>query len=624
MPDPSGRRGVAIVAATKRGTILGVELRAVLDRDAELLVPRRWVDLVNGPVATYEGTLRTPVATLFESSEVLIMMLSTGATVRLLAPLLSDKREDPAVLVVDEAARHVISLLGGHRAGANEWAARVADALGAEAVVTTASEIAGLPPPDMLGADRGWRLESPPAVVTRVSAAAVNGEPIAIYQDAGERDWLADAPPEWNHCESFEALAELDGWAIVISDRLPSPEYATLADRWLVYRPPSLALGVGCSSGVTSEELSQHVRDTLDRSGLSVESVGAIGTIDRRADEPALTALAARLGAPLRAFSADSLSRVPDMPNPSEQVARFVGTPSVCEPAAVLASDGGELVVAKQRAATCTVAVARRRIVPRTARGRLSVVGLGPGSLDLMTPRARRALRDAQHIVGYDRYIDSIRALIPARRLHPYGLGQETERARRAVKLAANGWRVALVSSGDAGVYGMAGPALQVARESQEQIGHHAGEFDIEVVPGVTAASAAAALLGAPLMLDFAIISLSDLLIPWSVIEARIAAAADADFVVVVYNPASARRRRQFRRAQQIMLEHRAESTPCGVVRDAYRDEQTVEIVDLASLHRTRIDMRTVVVVGNSTTVVRDGRLITPRGYESEATRANA
>ncbi|GEA15298.1 MAG: precorrin-3B C17-methyltransferase / cobalt-factor methyltransferase [Moorella sp. (in: firmicutes)] len=242
--------------------------------------------------------------------------------------------------------------------------------------------------------------------------------------------------------------------------------------------------------------------------------------------------------------------------------------------------------------------------------GEIMVVGLGPGREEEMTPRARQALARAEVIVGYRTYIDLIASLTAGREVVVTGMTGEVARCREAVARAAAGARVAVISSGDPGVYGMAGLILEVLAE------HPRGkEIMVRVIPGVTAATAAAAVLGAPLMHDFAVISLSDRLTPWEVIARRLELAAAADFVLVLYNPRSHGRPDHLRRARDIILQYRRPSTPVGVVRNAGREGEEAWIRDLATFLELPVDMVSTVIIGNSQTRVLDGRLVTPRGY---------
>jgi cobalt-precorrin 5A hydrolase/precorrin-3B C17-methyltransferase len=259
------------------------------------------------------------------------------------------------------------------------------------------------------------------------------------------------------------------------------------------------------------------------------------------------------------------------------------------------------LVVPKQASQMATVAVARLQ-----PRGRLALIGIGPGAADLRAPRATEELRRASVVIGLDSYMNQIRALLrPGTRVLESGLGAEEERARTAVELAKAGNAVALIGSGDAGIYAMASPALELADTS----------IDVVVVPGITAALAAGALLGAPLGHDHAYVSLSDLHTPWEVIEHRLDRLAEADIVVCLYNPRSSKRTRQLTEALGILSKHRPASTPVGVVRDATRPGQRVIITSLSELDPSDVDMNTVVIVGSSVTRVVSGRLVTPRGY---------
>ena len=248
--------------------------------------------------------------------------------------------------------------------------------------------------------------------------------------------------------------------------------------------------------------------------------------------------------------------------------------------------------------------------------GRIILVGLGPGDSALQTPAALDALSGSDVLVGFRGYIDQVVGLASGKETISLELGQEMERAERAVKLASSGKSVAVISSGDAGIYGMAGPLFHVLTER----GWDGISPSVEVIPGISALQSAASLLGSPLMQDFCAISLSNLLTPWEAIQRRLEAAAMGDFVVVLYNPRSGRRTWQLPEARSILLQHRDAATPVGLVRDAYRPAQRVIVTDLSHLAAMMesVDMFTTVVIGNSTTYVHEGFMITPRGYETK------
>ncbi|HEU5157812.1 MAG TPA: precorrin-3B C(17)-methyltransferase [Streptosporangiaceae bacterium] len=580
---------IGVVAATAAGRTAAAELRAA------------WPGEVRVFAAAALGGTRAALAEAWRTCDAVVSFLAVGATVRILAPLLGDKATDPAVVCVDEARRHAVALLGGHR-GANELAERVAGVLGCRPVITTAADAAGQTPLDEFGADLGFTADNP-AARAPVGAAVLNGEPVRLI---GAEGWpLPPLPPNVAPPNVAPATSEpaTGTPAIVISD-LASSSPGAGGGPVLVLRPPSLVVGVGSARGVAADEVDALIDAALAAAGLHPRSVRCLATVDRKADERGIVEAAARRAVPLETFPADLLAAV-DVPNPSEIVRAEVGTPSVAEAAALHAAGshgrGAELIVEKRTSAHATVAVARLR-----PRGRLSIIGIGPGARDLLTPRAVAALRRAAVVVGLDQYVDQVRDLLrPGTRVLRSGLGREEERARTAVAAAAAGQAVALVGSGDAGVYALAGPALELA----------GADIEVAGVPGVTAALAAASTLGAPLAHDHAYISLSDLNTPWEIIEGRVRAAAEGDFTVCLYNPRSRTRTWQLSKALAILAAHRPARTPVGYVRNASRPDETVTITTIRDFDPDRIDMFTVVIVGSSRSHTVAGRFVTPRGY---------
>lgn len=538
----------------------------------------------------YEGPVADAVRRAFGECSQLVCFLATGAVVRLVAPLLSDKASDPGVVCVDEGGRFAVSLVGGHGGGANELARAVGRLLGAEPVVTTATDAVGVPGLDTLG----MPVEGD---VAGVSRAMLDGEPVALEL---ESRWPLPAFPA-----NVGTAVPGDGPTIRVTDRLAGRLNGTAGAGEVVLRPPSLVVGVGASKGAPVDEVLGLVEGALADAGLSVASVAALATVDAKASEPGIVGAAERLGVPVLTYSADELAGV-EVPNPSDAPLVAVGTPSVAEAAALVG--GGELLVPKRKSARAdgAPAMATCAVVRRPGRGRLAVVGLGPGARDLLTPRAEAELRRASVLVGLDQYVDQIRDLLrPGTRILESGLGAEEERARTAVAEARKGQAVALIGSGDAGVYAMASPALAEASD----------DIDVVGVPGVTAALAAGAILGAPLGHDHVSISLSDLHTPWHVIERRVLAAAEADIVVTFYNPRSRGRDWQLPKALAILGAHREPTTPVGVVRNASRPDESSRVTTLAGLDPATVDMMTVVTVGNTATRTIAGRMVTPRGY---------
>lgn len=613
------RERTAVVAVTIRGVSLGLAISRLLG-EADLFVPERLSLRLDGKFHTYRFPLSDLLRDVYPRYRRLVLVVALGAAVRLLAPLLADKRSDPGVVVVDERGWNVISLLSGHLGGANALARELAAFLGARAVVTTATDLCGLPALDLLLEEMGWRCEAPGKLPGLLSAM-LEGEEILVYEEGGG-DFVdelaacgvnitpcAPADPEW---------ADEGRWRMTITDRDLSSLFQSPEEKLVLIRPRRLVLGLGCRKGVSAEEIETAVLSTLRRHGLSPAGVSLLATVADKKGEPGLFLFAARWDLPVRFLSREELGESPPSSPPSEAAMRALGVPGVCEQAAILAGGGGELLVPKERHRRVTVAVASAREVGRAYRkGELKVVGIGPGGAELLSPRALRALLSADTVIGYEAYVRRLEGMLAPARITAFRMGEEMDRVRAAVLEAAEGRKVCLVSGGDPGIYGMAG-ALGDFLLREEEL---PGDLEVEVIPGIPALCAAAALLGAPLSNDFAVISLSDYLTEWEEIERRIRSSAAADMVLVFYNPASSRRREALARAAETVMEYRSGSTPAGVVRNAYRPGQEVSLVTLEDLRKMELGMDALVLVGNSSTQIRRGLMITPRGYPREDAR---
>jgi cobalt-precorrin 5A hydrolase/precorrin-3B C17-methyltransferase len=381
--------------------------------------------------------------------------------------------------------------------------------------------------------------------------------------------------------------------------------------------------------------MERAIADALRSRHLALAAVAGVATLDLKADETGLLALCQAHHWPLRCFTAAELRSVV-VPHPSPIVEQAVGTPSVAEAAAIRAamaiappaSPAGDCPVKTVDNCLCitkkvrrdagepgavTVAVAEANGEYTGRSGQLSLVGTGPGSLDQITPAAKAALSQADAIIGYRLYVDLIRPLLrPGQIVEGWPITQEQQRAERAIALAQWGLTVAVISSGDCGIYAMAGLVL----ETLQAQGWDGQTPSVTSYPGISALQAAAARVGAPLMHDFCAISLSDLLTPWPVIEKRLAAAAAADFVMTLYNPKSQKRTEQIAIAQQLILQHRSAETPVALVRSAYRPNESIWVTTLGDLLNHPIDMLTTVIIGNRSTQLYANKLITPRGYQ--------
>lgn len=378
MTEAGSPNQIALVALTRGGLALACRLRRSLGIHATVYANRRALqadgqsqpnsaaDGEGGALPSGEADIRLfekagpLLAALWEECDQLVLFFALGAAIRLAAPLLQHKRADPGVVVVDDAGQFAISMLAGHSGGANALCQRVAGALGALPVITTASDTLGLPSVDLLGSAWGWQIEQL-SDVTAASAALVNGERVAVFQEAGEHDWW---PPEhpWpaNICrvKSLKAI-DVGSYAalLAITDRL--------IDAWppdvprVIYRPSSLVLGVGCRRGTSCEQLEAFIRATLVAHRLAWQSVAVLATADIKSDEEGLLLLAERCRWAVETYPAEALAAVP-VPTGAERVRQLVGTPSVSEAAALLSSRGGTLLVPKQKGNGMTVAVARR------------------------------------------------------------------------------------------------------------------------------------------------------------------------------------------------------------------------------------------------------------------------
>jgi cobalt-precorrin 5A hydrolase/precorrin-3B C17-methyltransferase len=544
------------------------------------------------------------VAALFEAGTPIVGLCAAGILVRAVAPLLADKRREPPVVAVAEDGSVAVPLLGGHR-GANALARAAAKATGGLAAITTAGDLMlGValdePPP-------GWRIANPERAKA-VTAALLAGDKVALAVEAGNGDWLPD-------------IFDPDGrQAVRVTDRPAETD-----EENLVLHPPVLALGIGCERGCAAAELEALARATLAEAGLSPLAVAGVFSIDLKVDEPAVHALADSLGTPARFYTAAELrAETTRLASPSDVVFRETGCYGVAEGAALAAAGpGGALVVPKRKSARATCAVARApapvdAAALGRARGSLAVVGIGPGDPAWRTAEASLAIARASDVVGYGLYLDLLGTAIAGKQRHESGLGAEAVRVRRALDLAAGGRAVALVSSGDAGIYGLAALVFELLEREADPAWQR---ITVTIVPGVSALQAAAARLGAPLGHDFCAISLSDLLTPWETIADRLRAAGAGDFVVALYNPRSARRSSQLAEAREILLRHRAAETPVALARNLGRPGESIAVTTLGALDPEEVDMLTLVLVGSSQTRLLPGpRLYTPRGYGKKVT----
>ena len=546
---------------------------------------------------------------LWQEYSALVFIMASGIVVRTIAPLIKDKQTDPAVVVLDEKGEFAVSLVGGHIGGANNIAKEIAGFLGGKAVITTASDVNDLPAIDLWARDNDLVIENS-HMLPQIGTRLVNSGVLNVYAEIA-----TEMPDEFIRVSGPE-LAD-----VIISNKTYNEKVLHL-----YMRPRNLIVGIGCNSATSADEIEASIRKTLDENSLAFSAIHSLATIDKKGNEPGLVEFAGKCDLDINTFTPEELNTVPGITK-SDAAFNATGANAVAEPSALLATGSDTLLVPKQRIGNVTVAVAETKgTVPdlRTLRsevvesglspehGKLFIVGTGPGSIEHITPYAQKAIRESDVIVGYGTYLKLIPELTAGKEVYSTGMTKETERCKKAVELALTGKRVAVISGGDPGIYAMAGLVFEILRSEARKA------LSVEVIPGISALNACAARLGAPLMHDFASVSLSDRLTPWDLIEKRLAAAAMADFVIVLYNPKSVGRPEHVKKARAIFLKYRSPETPVGIVKAAMRDEEKIVITNLRDMLNHDIDMQTTVIIGNSNTLAWEQWMITPRGYEKK------
>ena len=526
-------------------------------------------DRVEGADRAYHefgATLRE----LYQQDTPIIALCAAGIVIRTLAPLLLEKGAEPPVLAVAEDGSAVVPLLGG-LGGVNVLAREIAAALNVAAAITTSGELRFgtclLNPPN------GYALGDL-ELGKRFVSDLLAGETVRIE---GEAPWLAQAQLPEN---PQARLAVHVGHA----ERTPA------ANELLIY-PRNVLVAI--SAGVAN--VPNAVREALHQAKIAVQSVACLLAADSEMSSAALHEAALELGVPLRFSSATGAV---------SELARNAITP----PVLIFGNDAIAIAVAEQPLDPLSIG---------RPRGRLAVIGLGPGAAELMVPAVKAELARANDVLGYETYVRMAGPFRADQVLHCTDNREEMQRARHAFELAAQGRSVVVVSSGDPGVFAMAAAVLEALHESSDANWHN---VDLEILPGVSASLATAAQAGAPLGHDFCVLSLSDNLKPWDIIEKRLDLASQADLALAFYNPISRSRPWQLGRALEIVARHRTPQTPVVLGRDIGRPGQTLRVTTLGQLTPDQVDMRTMVLVGSSTTCVfsRAGGgdwVYTPRWY---------
>lgn len=578
-------------------------------------------EVIGGEISGLEGRctqlsnlfpdVRTKIQTAFKSGSPIIAIMACGAVVRLLADCLEDKKNEPPVIAVSEDGNSVVPLLGGHH-GANDLAREIASGLDGHAAITTAGDLrfgVALDAPPT-----GWTVANPENAKP-VMAAMLSGTQVRLQGALVDNaDWLKEA----------SLPLDDDGECVLTVSETICPAQPLE----LIYNPQTHVIGIGCERGTSKHEILKLIHETLESHKIAIGAIAGIASIDLKADESGLQQAARELSVPLRFLTADVLEKqAPRLANPSDIVFAEVGCHGVAEGAALAATGrDGMLVVEKQKSKRTTIAIARSKQIVHMeqvgrTRGQVFVVGIGPGQDGWRSPEVTAMLDAASDLVGYSLYLDLISHVTEGKTRHDFDLGREEDRVRHALELAGEGRDVALVCSGDAGIYAMATLVFELIENGG--LSYAACRVEIAVSPGISALQAAAARAGAPLGHDFCTISLSDLLTPWEAIKMRVQAAAQGDFVIAFYNPVSKRRRTQLEYAKGVLLEHRPGSTPVILAANLGREQESVRVVRLDELNIDDVDMLTVVLVGSSQSRAMktgDGKewVYTPRGYAAK------
>jgi cobalt-precorrin 5A hydrolase/precorrin-3B C17-methyltransferase len=529
---------------------------------------------------------------LFATETPIIAICAAGIIIRSLAPRLSDKRAEPPVLAVAEDGSAVVPLLGGLH-GVNDLAREIAAALGVQPAITTTGDIrfrtALLSPP------QGYYLANPEDAKTFISNLLAG----AKVRLEGAASWLS---------ESNLPIAPDAKLTIRVTEKAiaPTPDC-------LVYHPQIVAVALTKLSNIEPEIAVSFVQQVLEKAGLAAASVAGFFALKDEIGNPALEAVSQYFKVPVRFFNLSELVELDSIEFSENKAAQI----------ALTAAGANSQLIEYDRpnSVNCAIALAAQPFDARAigiSRGKLAIVGTGPGGAAWMSPEVKEILREATDWVGYKFYLDLAGTLREGQKRHDSDNREEIDRARFALDLAASGQSVAVVSSGDPGIFAMAAAVFEAidcdAKPEWQGI-------DIRVAPGISAMQAAAAAIGAPLGHDFCVISLSDILKPWEVIEQRIAAAAAADLVMAFYNPISKQRIWQLARAIEILLQSRDPKTPVILGRNLGRPGQSVRVCTLGEFQPQDADMRTLVIVGSSQTRIiprkyGDVWVYTPRRYE--------
>ena len=557
----------------------------------------------------------------FDIKAPIIFVGAAGIAVRAVSSVLKDKLSDSPVIVIDEKGRHVIPILSGHVGGANELANKIAKRLNSEPIITTGTDVQSKFSVDVFAMNNSLEIVNREATQSVSSKLLETGHiSIGISPDIEYEEINLPAELTVHTLDIDHSGKDNDEFDVIISSDAIYDEHYTL-----YLRPREYVLGIGCKKDTQEETIRNAVDKVLIDNNLNISDIAEIATIDIKAKEYGLVLYAQKERKRLKTYSSHVLSTVKGDFSESEFVREVTGVSNVCERAAICAAgEDSELLVPKISGQGVTVAIAHRKV--RICDTNLSynksdsiktnihrnkiiyIVGIGPGDHSYLSQQAKDVIESSDVVVGYTVYVDLLKKFYPYKDYRTMGMRQEIERCELCYELAESGKNVSLICSGDAGIYGMASPMFELSSKYPDT--------EIVVVPGITAASSGAAVLGAPLNHDFCVISLSDLMTPWDTIVRRLQAAIMGDFAIAIYNPSSRKRADYLQKACDIMLEAGADSErACGYVENIGREGTRAVCCTLNELRNCKVNMFTTVFVGNSRSYIDNNRLITKRGY---------
>ena len=539
--------------------------------------------------------------------DLIIFVGSLSASVRLFHPYLISKDKDPGIIVMDHKGSKLIPLIGLHQSNTEKIAHQISHLFDGEVITTNKSTTNKLFNIDQFGYSWGWKRSGSIKNWSRLVISQSNQHPVFFHQTSGSNIWKNSELSKTVFEMGTTELSEVQERTFHISS---SNQYKN------TWHPPTLWIGIGCERNTSKKLIRNAIDDCLISNELSELSIAGLATVDLKKNEKAILEIIKEKNWPIRYFSSIELSQI-DVPNPSVTVFKEIGTPSVAEAACIVAAgEESKLIIEKKiykedgsGAVTLSIAESPNQFAP--GKGEVHIVGSGPGDLSYLTGDAKKALTKCSVWIGYKIYLDLLEPFRSSGQIRiDSELTQEKKRCEKAIQLAEQGIKVAIISSGDAGIYGMAGLVIELSQTIEN-------EFRplVEIHPGISSVQLAASIAGAPLMNDFCVISLSDKLTPWEKIENRIEGAIQGDFVVAIFNPRSQERNWQLQKTISMFLKARGSKTPVLIARQVGRAEQSIKLCKLSTINIDEIDMFTLLIIGNSYTKILGNKFVTQRGY---------